>query len=68
MPIDRKLLILEQSQFYRVHFRRLITLTFALIIITFALVGFIYYQQLTRPPLNYFVTTSEGQLIEINPI
>ncbi len=68
MPQDRQAIIAENSVFYRNQFRFLLTLTFVLIGIAFLLIGFIIYQAMTLPTPQYFVTTSNGQLFEIQPL
>lgn len=67
MPIDRQTAIAESMLFYRNGFRRLLTFIFALMIVVFGLIGLIFYQHHNRPVVKYFVTTSDGRLIEIAP-
>lgn len=68
MPQDPSTVIAAHSQFYRNNFRRLHTLAFVLITIAYLMLGFIIYEHLTRPTPQYFVTTSDGRLIEIKPL
>lgn len=68
MSNKRLITIAEQSQFYRNNFRRLLSLMVVLILLAYALLGLIIYQHYTRPPAQYFVTTSDGQLTEISPV
>lgn len=68
MPIDRADLVAERSQFYRNNFRRLVNVSLVLALLIFLLLAVIFYQYFTRAPAKYFVTTSDGRLIEINPI
>jgi intracellular multiplication protein IcmL len=68
MPLDRLALIGEQSQFYRNNYRRLLYFVLFLIIVAFILLGVIVYQHMTRPVPKYFATTSDGRLIEIQPL
>lgn len=68
MAQARDEIILNQSQFYRNGFRKMLNAVFFLVILAYLLLGFIIYQYLTRPAPQYFVTTSGGRLIEINPV
>jgi len=68
MPLNRERLIAGQSQFYRDNYRRLLLFILFLLLIGFALFATVVYQHITRPPSKYFVTTSDGRLIEILPI
>lgn len=68
MPQNRKSIIADQNQFYCNNFRRLLNFLFALTILAYLLVGLVVYQHLTRPVSQYFVTTSDGRLIEIKPV
>lgn len=68
MSDKRLITIAEQSQFYRNNFRRLLRFMFVLILLAYGLLGLIIYQHYTRPPAQYFVTTSDGQLTEISPV
>lgn len=67
MPVNRQALITTQSLFYRNGFRRLLTFSFVMMILILALLGLIFYQHYNRPVVKYFVTTSDGRLIEITP-
>lgn len=67
MPQDRMQLIADSSQFYRNNYRRLIKFSFILIGVMFLLLGTLFYQYMTRPSVNYFVTTTDGRLVEIFP-
>lgn len=62
------LIIAKDSQFYRNNFRRLLTFIFVLLVIAYILLGVVVYQHVTRPIPQYFVTTSDGRLIEIKPL
>ncbi len=67
MPQDKLAIIAQETQFYRNNFRRLLTFIFILLILAFVLLGVVVYQHITRPIPQYFVTTSDGRLIEIKP-
>ena len=67
MPQNRKTIIADQTHFYRNNFRRLLNFLFVLIAIAYLLIGLVVYQHLTRPVSQYFVTTSDGRLVEIQP-
>ena len=58
----------ENATFYIAGYRKLINFLFILLVIVFLLLAFIIYQDITRPPPTYFVTTLDGRLIEIEPI
>jgi hypothetical protein len=66
--MDHLALVDQQGQFYRNNFRRLLKFSFFLIFIAFCLVGYILYQQISLPAAKFFVTTTDGRLIEIKPI
>lgn len=68
MPADRVAIVNKHSQFYRNNFRRLLTVMFILLGVGYILLGLIIYQYYTRPEPHYFATTSDGRLIEIQPI
>jgi intracellular multiplication protein IcmL len=68
MPQDRLAIIAQNNQFYRNNFRRLLMFIFILLILAYALLGIIVYQHISRPIPQYFVTTSDGRLIEIKPL
>lgn len=68
MSVDRREIIAKQSQFYKIGFRRLINFSLFLSIIVILLLGIIFYQIFSRPEMQYFVTTTDGRLIELNPI
>jgi hypothetical protein len=67
MSVDRTSSINEQPYFFRNNYRRLITTAFVLLSLIFILIGIIFYQYYSRPAVHYFVTTSDGRLIEIHP-
>ncbi len=67
VPQDRQKIIAGQSQFHRNNFRRLITYLFILIILAYVLLATVVYLQVTQPLPKFFVTTSDGRLIEIQP-
>ena len=67
MPLNRQAQIDSRPLFYRDGFRRLLTFAFGLIIIIFGFMALIFYQHHTKPAVKYFVTTSDGRLIEIEP-
>lgn len=67
MSIDRVDSIDEHPNFFRNNYRRLFTVSFVLISIIFLLIALVFYQHYTRPIIKYFVTTSDGRLIEIYP-
>jgi hypothetical protein len=66
MPINRSILIAEDSLFCRNNFRRLLKVVCGMMIIAYLLIGFIVYQHFSRPIPQYFVTTSNGLLFEIH--
>lgn len=66
--MDRLNLVDEQGLFYRNNFRRLLKFVYVLIFFSAALLGIILYQLFTTPTPQYFVTTSDGRLIEIKPV
>lgn len=68
MPIHSEVLINSQLQFYRNNFRRLVNFSIILTIIMFGLLGLTFYQHFNTPKVQYFITTSDGRLIEISPI
>jgi hypothetical protein len=68
MPIDRVQYISERSHFYRDGFRLLVLSALVLVGIAFLLMAIIFYQYFTRPTVHYFVTTSDGRLVEIYPV
>ena len=65
--MDREDYIQEHLLFYRDAYRRLFNFSFVLLFLIFVLIAVIFYQYKTRPTVNYFATTSNGQLIEIHP-
>lgn len=68
MPQDRQSIVAKQSQFYQNNFRRLVTFIFFLLCVVCALLGLIVFQEMTRPMPQFFVTTSDGRLVEVKPI
>jgi len=67
LPIDRLALVDRYGHFYRNNFRRLLFISFILVFIIALLLILIIYQDNTKPEQKYFVTTSDGRLIEITP-
>jgi hypothetical protein len=67
MPIDRLQLVAQDTQFYRKNFRRLLRAVLVLGIISVLLLALIFFIQLNKSSVTYFVTTSDGRLIEIKP-
>ncbi len=59
--------IATHSLFYRNNYRRLFTIAFVLITLIIMLLALNFYQYKSRPAIKFFATTSNGQLIEINP-
>lgn len=68
MPIDRVQYISQHSLFYRNGFRFLVLSALVLAIVAISLMGLIFLQYFNRPTVHYFVTTSDGRLIEITPL
>ncbi len=68
MPQERASIAGQKSNFYSQGFRQLIICAFALSLIAFSLIGLIVYQHLNRPKPQFFVTTSDGRLIEIQSL
>ena len=64
----RQKTIASQSYFYRDGFRKIIFMLFILMIIAYGLLALIVYLHITRPTPQYFVTTSNGRLMEIAPV
>ncbi|MES2212278.1 MAG: type IVB secretion system apparatus protein IcmL/DotI [Pseudomonadota bacterium] len=60
--------VVLRNFFYRDNYYRMMTLTLWLLLLAFALMGFIYFQQATRPTPKYFATTPDGALIELIPL
>ncbi len=68
MPVNRAAIIEQQSNFYRNGFRKLIVAVLVLMVLAYILLGVMIYQHITRPIPQYFVTTSDGRLIEIKSL
>lgn len=51
--------------YIRNNYRRAIKFAFFLIILNLSLIVYMYYQAVTAPQQPYFVTTSDGRLMEI---
>ncbi len=65
--MDRRKLIDERNLFYRNGFRNLLLFCFVMLLINAGLLALIFYQHIARPKPQYFVTTSQGRLVEIKP-
>ena len=63
-----KAAIEADTQFYRKNYRRLLKVTFILLVIGYLFDAGALYQHLLRPVPKYFATTSDGRLIEIQAI
>ncbi len=61
-------LILLRNEFYRDHYRRMMTLCLLLLITVVGLGGFSFYLYSTRPTPKYFATTADGTLIQMIPL
>lgn len=57
----------SHPEFYQVNFRRLVHFAFVQILLIGACLGWIFYDHFNIPAIQYFATTSSGQLIEIQP-
>jgi hypothetical protein len=66
--INRLAVVDQHAHFYKKNYRRIVALSFVLIGILFCIMGVIIYQEYTRPTEKYFITTSDGRLIEIKPL
>ena len=53
--------------FYRNNYRLFIWSAIVLLIISFVILGTIFYNKFTQPTPSYFATTSDGRLIEVTP-
>ena len=60
--------VMARNYFYRDNYYRMMLVCFWLLLLSFALAGFLYYQHMTRPAPQYFATTPEGALIELIPL
>lgn len=58
----------NNSRFYQIGFRKMITFSFILVGIAYILLGIIIYQYISRPIPKYFVATSDGRLLEIHSL
>jgi hypothetical protein len=67
MPQDRLAQAAQQSDFYQRNCVFLLKVIFGLLILAYGLAGFMLYQSLTQSIPQYFITTTDGQLIEIKP-
>jgi len=68
MPLNRASIVAEQSQFYRDNYRRLLLFTFIILVLAYGMLAIVIFQHVTRPIPQYFVTTTDGRLIEIKPV
>lgn len=67
MSQKRAALAKEHPAFYPKAFRQLVFFVLVLWVMVLTLLGIILYQHLYRPEPQYFVTTSDGRLVEIHP-
>lgn len=67
MPQDRLAQAAQQSDFHQKNCSFLIKVVFGLLVLAYGLAGFMLYQSFTQAKPQYFVTTTDGQLIEIQP-
>ncbi len=65
--MNRAARVAEQSDFHQRNFVFLIKLIYVLIVVAFCLIGLLFYQHFTQPAPQYFITTTDGRLIEIKP-
>lgn len=56
-----------EGTFSERNFALLIKLIYSLLFLAFCLTGLLFYQHFTKPPAQYFITTTDGRLIEIRP-
>jgi len=68
MPLHRLDLIYKNPEFFRKNYKNLMWVAFVFIGIIFILISIIIYKHLNRPIPPYFVTTTDGKLIEIKPL
>ena len=67
MPQDRLAQAAKQSDFHQRNFVLLLKVVYGLLILAYGLAGLMLYQSFIQPIPQYFVTTTDGQLIEIKP-
>lgn len=67
MPLKRAEIAAQNVTFYPQGFRLLLIIFFFLLAVGFGLLALIMYQHFSRPEPQFFVTTSDGRLIEIHP-
>lgn len=65
--MDRRELIAEQSNFYTIAYRKLLSFSYFMLFLIFIALALIIFQYLTQKPPTYFITTVDGRLIEIFP-
>lgn len=68
MPLNRAEIAAENVSFYPQGFRLLLIIFFLLLAVGFGLLALIMYQHFSRPEPQFFVTTSDGRLIEIHSV
>lgn len=57
-----------RNQFYRDGYRRVLSVLLISFLLNAALVGYIYFQYITRPTPTYFATNEDGTLKELIPL
>ncbi len=65
--MNRSAQVATQSDFYQRNFSVLLKLIYVLVLIAFCMTGVLLYQHFTKPTQQYFITTTDGRLIEIKP-
>lgn len=65
--MNRAARVAEQSDFHQRNFGFLIKVIYVLMIVAFCLIGLLFYQHFTKPAPQYFITTTDGRLVEIQP-
>lgn len=61
-------LVIRRNRLYKASYRHSVSIFLLLVIVSFSLVGFVYYYSLTNPTPKYFPTTPDGKLIAMPPL
>lgn len=67
MPLHRLDKFYRIANFFKNNYYAAIKVSYILIFMIYALIAIIAYRHITRPTPPYFVTTTDGKLIEIKP-
>ena len=57
----------QSLDFYKVQYRLMLKISIFLLIFILLAIGYIFFQYFNTPKMQYFATTTSGQVIELFP-